>query len=110
MLTFGMESITFPFMMSEVTDKQLSEAAADRIFARRDSILHEQREIRENQVRLAARERELDRALSECRAAARFFGLQGFDPPANEQQIANLKAIIESYRRRYEMMESRGDG
>ena len=51
--------------MNEITSNQVRDAAAAKIFAQRDYLLAEQRTIKEEQIRLSVRERELDRELAE---------------------------------------------
>ncbi len=91
-----------------MTSDQLREAAAARIFARRDEILHEQERIREEQERLARRDRELARELVECRAAARFFGLD-IDPPTDDPQVATLRQRVSRLRLQAEAARANDD-
>lgn len=95
-------------MPDEVTDTVLNEEVARRIFARRDLLMKEQREVSAQQAKLAMRAREIDRELAECRAAARFFGLHS-EPPADDGEIAELQERIRNYRLRVRVGQSRGD-
>lgn len=58
-------------------------AAIAAIVAKRDEIVKERLHIRAERVRLSARDRELDRELADCQAAARLFGAK-IEFPADE--------------------------
>ncbi|MDR3533149.1 MAG: hypothetical protein P4L90_21640 [Rhodopila sp.] len=94
-------------MIEEITTDQVREAAATRILAKRDQILAAQRRIKEEQLHLAARERELDRELAECRAAAKFFDIN-FDPPPDDGDLLEVKVQVEHFRSRAADMGRRG--
>ncbi len=93
--------------MENVTEAQLREAATAKILARRDDLLREQIMVRHDQERLAAREREIDRELAECKAAARFFGLV-IETPPDEREIADLRRQVVMCRQRAEISDERG--
>ena len=59
-------------MLTDITDAQIRDAAEAKILAKRDEILREQQENREKQALLATRDRELDRAMQECRPPLNF--------------------------------------
>lgn len=61
----------------------VSPAAIAAIVAKRDEILKERAIIRERSAALSMRDRELDRELADCRAAARLFGAK-IDFPAED--------------------------
>lgn len=94
-------------MIPDPSQDQIAAAAAERILSRRDAILREQKDIKTQQATLAARERELDRELTECRAAARFFNLD-FDPSIEEPDPDGLKGRIHDYLRRANQLEAEG--
>ncbi|MDR3486534.1 MAG: hypothetical protein P4M05_16700, partial [Bradyrhizobium sp.] len=50
--------------------------AAEKIVRRRDELLAEREEIRKVREELLARSRRVEREISDCRAAARFFELK----------------------------------
>jgi hypothetical protein len=85
--------------MDHITEQQLREAAAAKILAKRDQILGEQQHLKMEQSRLAVRERELDREFAECRAAARFWGLD-IDPPPDAPDVAEVRRLVDVYRAR----------
>jgi hypothetical protein len=80
-------------MNKPTKDDLVKEAAAERIFASRNALFAEQRALKVRQEELAAREREIDRELAECRAAARFFGLD-FEPPGSDRELSEIQAKI----------------
>lgn len=94
--------------MRSCSDDRVREAAAAKIFAKRDAILREQQEIKGQQAKLSIRERELDRELAECRAAAKFFELADFEPPPEQTEIENIRARIAAYTARAKMFEAEG--
>jgi hypothetical protein len=94
--------------MEPVTSDQVREAAAARILGRRDELLAEQAVIRNEQARLAARDRDIERELAECRAAAKFFDL-AFDPPPDQREIADLRTQVTAWRRRADAAYERGE-
>ena len=95
-------------MIESATPEQIRDAAAAKIFARRDLLLREQLQIKRDQETLAERERQLDRELAECKAAAKFFGIS-FDPPPDERQLLEMRNRAEMSRRRAESARTRGD-
>jgi len=64
------------------------------ILNRRDALLRERRSIRENRQALAQRDREIDRELADCRAAARLFDLTDIEfPPDEREEYMRIRAI-----------------
>lgn len=88
-------------------DSTLKKAAEERILARRDSLLKEQEEVRQEMAKLNARDRELDRYLAECRAAAGFFGIV-FDPLEDDLEVTELRTRVRLYRGRAEETRRQG--
>lgn len=64
-------------------DDATRKAAIATIVDKRDALLKEKKDVRAERERLAARDREIDRELADCRAAARVFGLS-IDFPAED--------------------------
>ncbi len=88
-------------------DSDLQKAAAAKIFAQRDRLLRERSGLREEQLKLSTRDREIERELAECQAAANFFGIV-FDPLENDPEIIELRDRIRMYRSRAEDFRTRG--
>ncbi len=88
-------------------DSDLQKAAAAKIFAQRDRLLRERSALRDEQVKLSVRDREIERELAECQAAAKFFDVV-FDPLENDQEIIELRERIRMYRSRAEDFRTRG--
>src|ERR1700722_1550792 len=93
-------------MTGDTIDDAIREAAAAKIYAERDAILRDQKRVKEQQAELAARERELDRKMAECRAAARFFDLTDidFDP----ERGPALRRLAENYHNRALALRAEG--
>jgi hypothetical protein len=94
-------------MSKHALDSELKNAAAEKIFSRRDALVRERATNREQQSILARRDREIERELTECRAAASFFGLV-FDPLEDDPEIKELRERIQMYRARAEDYRTRG--
>ena len=95
-------------MMTDITDAQIRDAAEAKILAKRDEILREQQDNREKQALLATRDRELDRAMQECRAAAKFFGIE-IEPVQTEQAEDALRNRAALFRARARAFEATGN-
>jgi hypothetical protein len=94
-------------MMSQVTEEKIREAAAAKIISRRDELFRARLELKSEQDRLAVREREIERELAECRAAAKFFGID-IEPPPDDRTLEMLKERAAHFRLRARESESRG--
>lgn len=95
-------------MLKATKDEQVRDAAAEKIFARRDQLLSEQRSVKDQQSALAVREREIDRELAECRAAARFFNIE-FEIAVPNREINELQTRMHHFSMRMREAERRGD-
>src|SRR5262245_40026650 len=60
-------------------------AAIAAIVAKRDALIGERGDLRRRRAELAVRDREIDRELADCRAAARLFGAK-IEFPADEDE------------------------
>jgi hypothetical protein len=83
-------------------DPQLA-TTARLIAERRDKLLAERTELREAREALLARSRRVDREIGDCRAAARFFGLN-LEFPEDPQDIAEREALVMRRLREQEMV------
>lgn len=79
-------------------DPQLA-ATAKLIAERRDKLLAERTELREARETLLARSRRVDREIGDCRAAARFFGLQ-MEFPEDPADMAERDLLMRRMRER----------
>ncbi len=95
-------------MLKATKDDQIRDAAAERIFARRDQLLAEQRSVKSQQSILAMRERAIDRELAECHAAAKFFNIE-LEVPVADREIADLQGQLHHYSIRAREAARRGD-
>jgi hypothetical protein len=82
-------------------DPQLA-ANARLIAEKRDKLLAERTELREAREALLARSRRVDREIGDCRAAARFFGLN-LEFPEDPNDIAEREALVTRRLREQEM-------
>lgn len=95
-------------MPNSTLDSDLQKAAAERIFARRDLLLRERSSLRDQQLKISNRDREIERELAECQAASKFFGIV-FDLLENDPEITELRDRIRTYRSRAEDYRMRGN-
>lgn len=75
-----------------------TQAAVAAILAKRDSILEERAKTRAEMAALSTRDRELDRELADCRAAARLFGV-ALDLPEETSEVSKLRIGSEIFDR-----------
>jgi hypothetical protein len=76
----------------------VSPAAIAAIVAKRDEILKERADIRAKSAALSMRDRELDRELADCRAAARLFGAKIEFPADDTPIIDGQRRFVASWR------------
>lgn len=93
-------------MISYDPDAEIRRIAADRIFARHNELVDEQKGVRMHQQELASRDREIERELAECRAAAKFFNIV-LDPFADDPQVQEMRERLRMERLRAEDVRGR---
>jgi hypothetical protein len=71
----------------QMTDEATT-VAVNAIIAKRDALLAERAALRKRQTELAARDRQIDRDLADCRAAGRVFGVEVELPKDKEETTA----------------------
>lgn len=94
--------------MSNTRDLDVQKAAEERILATRDRLLAEQKAVRVERQRLSELERDVERRLSDCLAAARFFGIE-IVLPVDEEAIADLQRRVRTYEIRMRASETEED-
>jgi hypothetical protein len=77
-------------------DDSANKAAIEAIFAKKDALLGERASIREQRAALSARDREIDRELADCRAAARLFGAK-LDLPPDDDGVLTINPSSTRY-------------
>jgi hypothetical protein len=92
-------------MMGNEIDDSVLRAAEARILKTRDTLLSEQKHVREEQRRLAEVERGLERKLADCLAAARFFGIE-VSLPVDDEAIAELQRRVRMFEMRLRASET----
>ncbi|NDE91088.1 MAG: hypothetical protein EB059_08145 [Alphaproteobacteria bacterium] len=65
----------------------------EKITSKRDGLIRERLYIRKKRQELAMRDREIDREIADCRAAARVFGLNIEFPPDEREELIRMRAV-----------------
>jgi hypothetical protein len=91
--------------MEENHHDPVQSLAVQRIVATRDSLVEEQKRVRQEQRRLSELDRELERKLGDCFAAARFFGVD-ISLPVDDEAIAEAQRRVRTYEMRLRSSET----
>ena len=91
--------------MEENHHDPVQSLAVQRIVATRDSLVEEQKRVRQEQRRLSDLDRELERKLGDCFAAARFFGVD-ISLPVDDEIIAEAQRRVRGYEIRLRASET----
>jgi hypothetical protein len=91
--------------MEENHHDPVQSLAVQRIVATRDSLVEEQKRVRQEQRQLSELDRELERKLGDCFAAARFFGVD-ISLPVDEEVIAEAQRRVRTYEMRLRSSET----